>query len=60
MNSISYAVVEDVKLFLSNYAEENAISLPSRIPGYKDEDNSCPPTKPRSVFGALLKSHAKE
>lgn len=37
-NTTPYAVVEDVKLFLSNYAEENAISLPGRIPGYKDED----------------------
>ncbi|XP_078365996.1 uncharacterized protein LOC144650219 [Oculina patagonica] len=37
-NTLPYAVVEDVKLFLSNYAEENAISLPGRIPGYKDED----------------------
>ena len=27
-----------VKVFLSNYVEENAISLPGRIPGYKDDD----------------------
>ena len=37
-NTIPYAVVEDDKLFFSNYAEENEISLPGRIPGYKDED----------------------
>ena len=37
-NTLPFAVVEDVKLFLANYAEEHAISLPGRIPGYKDED----------------------
>ena len=29
---------EDVKNFLSNYAEENAVLLPGRIPGFKNED----------------------
>lgn len=37
-NTLPFAVVEDVKLFLANYAEEHAISLPGRIPGYKDKD----------------------
>ena len=37
-NTLPFVVVEDVKLFLANYAEEHAISLPGRIPGYKDED----------------------
>ena len=36
-NTLPQAVVEDVKNFLENYAEENAIALPGRIPGYKDE-----------------------
>lgn len=31
-------VVEGVKLFLANYAEEHAVSLPGRILGYKGED----------------------
>ena len=37
-NTLPFSVVEDVKLFLANYAEEHAISLSGRIPGYKDED----------------------
>ncbi|PFX28253.1 hypothetical protein AWC38_SpisGene7018 [Stylophora pistillata] len=37
-NALPHAVVEDVKVFIANYVEENAISLPGRIPGYKDED----------------------
>ena len=37
-NMLPQAVVEDVKSFLSNYVEENAILLPGRIPGYKNDD----------------------
>ena len=37
-NTLPHALVEDVKVFLANYVEENAISLPGRIPGYKDDD----------------------
>ena len=37
-NTLSHTVVEDVNAFLSNYAEDHAVSLPGRIPGYKDED----------------------
>jgi len=37
-NTLPHAVVEDVKVFLANYVEENAISLPRKIPGYKDDD----------------------
>ena len=47
-DTLHHAVVEDVKVFLTNYVEENAISLPGRIPGYKDEDIkllSCHATK---------------
>jgi len=60
-NTLPFAVVEDVKLFLANYAEEHAISLPGRIPGYKDEDIKLlfsHETK-RSMCGALMKLHAK-
>ena len=35
-NAISVNDVQHVKSFITNYAEENAISLPGRIPGYKD------------------------
>lgn len=31
-------VVEDVNTFRTNYVEENTISLPGRIPGYKNND----------------------
>ena len=31
-------VTEDVKNFLTNYVEENAVLLPSRIPGLKKDD----------------------
>ena len=37
-NALPLAVNEDVKNFLSNYAEENAVLLPGRIPGFKSED----------------------
>ena len=32
------AVNEDVKIFLTNYVEENAVLLRGRIPGFKNED----------------------
>ena len=37
-NALPLAVNEDVKNFLSNYADENAVLLPGRIPGFKNED----------------------
>ena len=37
-NTLPQMVVEDVNSFLANYVEENAISLPGRIPGYKNDD----------------------
>ena len=37
-NTLPQAVTEDVKNFLSNYAEENAVLLPGRIPGFKNDD----------------------
>ena len=37
-NTLPNAVVEDVKNFLSNFADENAVLLPGRIPGFKVED----------------------
>ena len=35
---LPHAVTEDVKNFFNNYAEENAILLPGRIPGFKNDD----------------------
>ena len=37
-NTLPQAVTEDVKNFLTNYVEENAIVLPGRIPGFKNDD----------------------
>ena len=53
------------KVFLTNYVEENAISLPGRIPGYKDEDIkllSCHETKMGvwRVFETACKAAGKQ
>jgi len=37
-NTLPQAVTEDVKNFVANYVEENAIVLPGRIPGFKNDD----------------------
>jgi len=37
-NTLSQATVKGVRTFLTNYVEENAISLPGRIPGFKSDD----------------------
>lgn len=37
-NTLPQSTVEDVCAFLSNYVEENAITLPGRIPGFKSDD----------------------
>ena len=37
-NTTPQAVNEDVKSFLTNYVEENAVLLPGRIPGFKNDD----------------------
>lgn len=36
-NTLSQAVTEDVRNFLTNYVEENAVVLPGRIPGFKND-----------------------
>lgn len=37
-NTLSQSTVEDLHSFLANYVEENAITLPGRIPGFKSDD----------------------
>ena len=37
-NTLLQAVSENVKNFLSNYIDENAVLLPGRITGYKNDD----------------------
>ena len=36
-NTLPQTVTEDVKNFLTNYVEENAVLLPGRIPGFKND-----------------------
>ena len=43
-NTLPQAVAKDVKNFLSNYVEENAVLLPGRIPGFKNDDISLLPS----------------
>ena len=37
-NTLGFVVVKNVLRFISNYAEQHAILLPGRIPGYKRDD----------------------
>lgn len=37
-NTLSKSQVEYITAFISNYAEINAIELPGRIPGYRNDD----------------------
>ena len=37
-NTLPQAVSADVRNFLTNYVEENAVLLPGRIPGFKNDD----------------------
>ena len=37
-NSLSFEVVKNVVLFINSYAEQHAILLPGRIPGYKRDN----------------------
>lgn len=37
-NAVPQSVTEEVKNFLSNFVEENAVLLPGRIPGFKNDD----------------------
>ena len=36
-NTLTYASVEDIKTFISNYVEENGVLLPGGVPGYKKD-----------------------
>ena len=37
-NAVPQSMMEEVKNFLNNFIEENAIILPGRIPGFKNDD----------------------
>lgn len=55
LNTLLHAVVEDVKVFVTNYVEENAISVPEGFPGTKMRAlNYYHVMKQKWVSGAFL------
>ena len=44
-NALTYEDIIRIVKFLSNYAEEQAILLPGRVPGYKRDDFKLLPSK---------------
>ena len=59
-NGFTTAELQSIVMFLQNYAEENAILLPGRIPGYKRTDLQLLPTSTtkREVWECYVKSCA--
>lgn len=57
-NSVSAAVEQYVVNYLFNYAEDHAILLPGRVPGYKDCDRQLLPssTTKRAVWQTYLEA----
>ena len=60
-NALPQAVTEDVKNFLMNYVDENAILLPGRIPGYKTMTFACfRRARLKCMYGVATKKYAKK
>lgn len=57
-NYVSIEVINNVVKFLQNYAEENAILLPGRIPGYKRDDIKLLPSSCSKAVSYKKKLHA--
>ena len=57
-NTLTYATVEDIKTYISNYVEENGVLLPGRVPGYKNDDIKLLPSceTKKSVWKCYSKS----
>ena len=54
-NALSFAEVKRLIKFILNYAEDNAILLPGRIPGYKWDDlQLLPSNTTKKVFEAQV------
>ena len=53
-NTLPYECKEHVVTFLQNYAEEHAILLPGRIPGYKRDDLQLLPSSTTKKVGFVL------
>ena len=56
-NYISIEAINNVVRFLQNYAEENAILLPGRIPGYKRDDIKLLPSSCSKAMSYKNKLH---
>ena len=56
-NALSFSSVEHVVSFVVNYAEENSILLPGRIPGYKSSDlNLLPSSKSKKEIWRMYEA----
>ena len=50
-NKMTHRAITNVVKFLQNYAEENAILLPGRMPGYRRDDiKLLPSSRSKKVF----------
>ena len=60
-NTLPYAVADDAKNFITNFAEENAISLPGRIPGNKSAEDIklLPSNETKASFWQSFKASCK-
>ena len=57
-NHMTHRAITNVVKFLQNYAEENAILLPGRIPGYKRDDiKLLPSSRSKKVFIDIHNKH---
>ena len=57
MNTLPFIDIRRIVVFLANYAEENAILLPGRVPSYKRSDMQLLPsstTKTVSTINGML------
>lgn len=48
-NTLPQSTIEDVYLFIANYVEENAISLPGRIPRFKSDEVKILPSSETKI-----------
>lgn len=48
-NTLPQSTIKDVHSFVANYVEENAISLPGRIPRFKSDDVKVLPSSETKI-----------
>ena len=56
-NHLTHAVITNVTKILKNYAEENAILLPGRIPGHKRDDIKLLPSSRSKKVSPRINKH---